>query len=230
MQRRGKWITYLCKEAKSNTVACFRSSVPLPSSTSSRLSLSYVAILSLYLSLYVCVYILLRSPYMLLFGFLIFSSVGSLGFHLFSFFLLCFGPQLWFSSRELWFWCNCYWRWRPIYIRASLLVILKVSVQLKRRTLAGVYGLLLLLVEGWRSALVWLRKGIMVALVVIDWETLMVFLLGGWSTVAMVYGLVQLLVGATAIGRREMERSRLRHGGTSHGSYDSQKWLMNCNG
>ncbi|KAL9397543.1 hypothetical protein Peur_011796 [Populus x canadensis] len=92
------------------------------------------------------------------------------------------------------------------YIRASLLVILKVSVQLKRRTLAGVYWLLLLLllVEGWRSALVWLRKGIMVALV--------------------------LLVGATAIGRREMERSRLRHGGTSHGSYDSQKWLMNCNG
>jgi len=58
--------------------------------------------------------------------------------------------------------------------------------------------------------------------VVSDRETLMVFLLGGWSTVTMVYGLVQLLVGAAATGRRQMEQSRLRHGGTSHGSCDSQ--------
>jgi hypothetical protein len=104
----------------------------------------------------------------------------------------------------------------------SLLVILKVGVRLRRRTLAGVYGLLLLLVGGWRSALLWLKKGIMVALVVSDRETLMVFLLGGWSTVTMVYGLVQLLVGADATGRRQMEQSWLRHGGTSHGSCDSQ--------
>jgi hypothetical protein len=48
----------------------------------------------MYLSLYVCGYALLRSPHVLFSGFLIYSSVGSLGFHLFSSFLLCFGSPL----------------------------------------------------------------------------------------------------------------------------------------
>ncbi|KAG6756171.1 hypothetical protein POTOM_039596 [Populus tomentosa] len=76
-------------------------------------------------------------------------------------------------------------------VRASLLVILEADFQLRRRTLR-VYRLLLLLVGGWRSALLWLmRNGIIAAPV--------------------------SLVGAAAIGRREMEQHRLRRGGTGHG-------------
>jgi len=74
-------------------------------------------VLSLYLSLCVCVYILLRSPPcvvppVLFSGFLC-SSTGFLSFLLLPSFLLCFSPLLWFSSGELRFWCSCCWRWRP---------------------------------------------------------------------------------------------------------------------
>jgi len=74
-------------------------------------------VLSLYLSLYVCVYILLRLPPCVvppvLFSSFLCSSIGFLSFLLLPSFLLCFGPLLWFSSRELRFWCSCCWRWRP---------------------------------------------------------------------------------------------------------------------
>jgi hypothetical protein len=51
-------------------------------------------------------------PPVLFSGFLC-SSTGFLGFLPLPFFLLCFGPLLWFSSGELRFWCSCCWRWRP---------------------------------------------------------------------------------------------------------------------
>ncbi|KAJ6969909.1 hypothetical protein NC653_034465 [Populus alba x Populus x berolinensis] len=45
-------------------------------------------------------------PPVLFSGFLC-SSTGFLGFLPLPFFLLCFGPLLWFSSGELKFWCSC---------------------------------------------------------------------------------------------------------------------------
>ena len=122
----------------------------------------------------------------------------------------------WPSPGMLCFWCSSCWRWRH-GVRASLLVILEVDFRLRRRTIK-VYRLLLLPVGGWRSTLLWLmRNGIMVASMVSDRATLVLFLLGDWSTMTMVYGLMQSLVGAPAMGRREMEQCRLRRGGTGHG-------------
>lgn len=114
------------------------------------------------------------------------------------------------------FWCSSCWRWRP-GVKASLLVILEVDFRLRRRT-PRVYRLLLLLpVGGWHSTLIWLmRNGIMVAPVVSDRATLVLFLLGNWSNVTMVYGLMQSLVGAPAMGWGEMEQCRLRRGGIGH--------------
>jgi hypothetical protein len=51
-------------------------------------------------------------PHVLFSGFLCLST-GFLSFLPLPFFLLCFGPLLWFSSGELRFWCSCCWRWRP---------------------------------------------------------------------------------------------------------------------
>jgi len=127
-----------------------------------------------------------------------------------------FSVFFWPSPGMLCFWCSSCWRWRP-GVRASLLVILEVDFRLRRRTIK-VYRLLLLPVGGWRSTLLWLmRNGIMVASMVSDRATLVLFLLGDWSTMTMVYGLMQSLVGAPAMGRREMEQCRLRRGGTGHG-------------
>ena len=103
--------------AKSKTVACF-GSLGFSSLLWFFSSFNFLgsAVLScIFLS--ASVFVLLRSapcvvPPVLLSGSL-YSSAGSLSFLQFSFFLLCFGHLLWFSSRELRFWCSCCWRWRP---------------------------------------------------------------------------------------------------------------------
>ncbi|KAJ6874837.1 hypothetical protein NC652_034525 [Populus alba x Populus x berolinensis] len=99
------------QEAKSKTVACFGflgfSSLLCFFSSFPFLGRLFSLCNCLTASVFIC---FVRPPCVVppvLFSGFLCSSTGFLGFLPLPFFLLCFGPLLWFSSGELKFWCSC---------------------------------------------------------------------------------------------------------------------------